>query len=224
SSVGRAVIDVTQGPNQRPLAIGEVFAIPEDSVLDTRSLDSLLANDVDPDGQTLTLVILSQPPSGQLEDLGAGHVRYTPARDVTGSIRFDYAVSDGELESLPVQVEILLLPVNDAPQAQPDLYSLAPGVSPLVLDSAAGVLANDHDPDGDTLLVTLIQPPSSGTLNLSLDGGLIYTPAEPRPPSDGFTYRVTDPAGLSADAPVQILLNGQPVGDQLFQSGFESVP
>ncbi|MGE4073527.1 MAG: Ig-like domain-containing protein [Lysobacterales bacterium] len=224
SSVGRAVIDVTQGPNQRPVAIGEVFAIPEDSVLDTRTLDSLLANDVDPDGQALTLVILSQPASGQLEGLGAGHIRYTPARDVTGSIRFDYAVSDGELESLPVQVEILLLPVNDPPQAQADVYVLAPGISPLMLDASAGVLANDHDPDGDTLLVTLIQAPNTGTLNLSLDGGLIYTPVEPRPPSDSFVYRITDPAGLSAEAPVQILLNGQPSGDQLFQSGFESAP
>jgi len=224
SSVGRAVIDVTQGPNQRPLAIGEVFAIPEDTVLDTRTLDSLLANDVDPDGQALTLVILSQPPSGQLEDLGAGHIRYTPARDVTGSIRFDYAASDGELQSLPVQVEILLLPVNDPPQAQADLYALARGVTPLTLNAALGVLANDHDPDGDTLLVTLVQPPSTGTLNLSLGGGLIYTPAEPRPLSDVFTYRVTDPAGLSAEAPVQILLNGQPAGDLLFKSGFELLP
>src|SRR5690606_30175334 len=59
TTVGRAIIDVTANGNQRPVATGEAFAIAEDSVLDTRSLESLLANDVDPEGQPLSLAILS---------------------------------------------------------------------------------------------------------------------------------------------------------------------
>lgn len=221
-AVGRAVIDVTRAVNQRPVAIGEVFAIPEDSMLDTRNLQSLLANDVDADGQPLTLVILTQPPRGQLEDLGAGHVRYTPVRDDTGTVSFDYTVSDVELQALPVQVEIILQPRNDAPQAVADLYALPPTQTALTLGPSLGVLANDLEPDGDTLLVSVVQAPASGTLNLSLDGSFLYTPANPRPASVGFIYRVTDPAGLSAQAPVQILLGGEPPGEIVFKSGFEA--
>ena len=222
SSVGRAVIDVTQALNQRPIAIGEVFSIPEDTVLDTRTLDSLLANDSDPDGQPLTFELLTMPPRGQLEVLSGGHVRYTPARDDTGTSRFDYTVSDGELQAVPVRVEIVLLPRNDAPQAQADLYSLAPQQPTLVINAATGVLANDVDPDGDVLIASVLQPPVTGSVNLGLDGSFVYTPAQPRPVSDVFTYRIVDPAGVAAEAQVTILLGGQPVGDSVFQSGFES--
>ena len=221
TSIGRAVIDVTQAANQRPIANGEVFALPEDTVLDTRTLESLLANDSDPEQQSLSLVILSQPPSGQLEVLGGGHIRFTPARDSTGSVRFDYTVSDGELQAVPVQVEIILLPHNDAPIATADLYSLPSAQAQLTVPAASGTLANDVDPDGDTLLVSIAQAPVSGSVNLALDGSFVYTPMQPRPNSDHFIYRIADPAGLSSQAQVDILLGVQPISDAVFQSGFE---
>lgn len=220
-SVGRAIIDVTQAPNQRPVAIGETFAIPEDTLLDTRQLQSLLANDVDADGQVLSLVMLTQPPRGTLEVFPGGHILYTPVRDDHGSMVFDYTVSDGELQAEPVQVQIQLLPQPDAPQAQPDLYSLAASEASLSVDAATGVLANDVDPDGDTLLATLVQPPSSGELNLGLDGGFTFTPPSPRPSSVEFSYRISDSSGQNAQASVRILLGGTPPADLIFAADFE---
>lgn len=222
SSIGRAVIDVTAAPNQRPTAIGEVFAIAEDTLLDTRTLESLLANDTDPEHQALSLVILSQPGSGQLEVLSGGHIRFTPARDSTGTVRIDYTVSDGELQAIPVQVEIVLLPHNDAPSATSDLYSLPLEQALLTVTAESGTLANDVDPDGDTLLASVVQGAVSGSVNLALDGSFVYTPMQPRPISDHFIYRVADPAGLSAQARVDILLGGPPPTDAIFQSGFEN--
>ena len=125
STIGRAIVDVTAAANQRPLAIGEVFAIAEDSVLDTRSLESLLANDRDPEGTPLSLVVLAPPTTGALEVLPEGHIRYVPARDAVGDIVIAYAVTDGVLESAPVEVRITLLPINDPPEAQADLYLVA---------------------------------------------------------------------------------------------------
>ena len=223
TSIGRVAVDVTVAANRRPVAFGEAFAIPEDTVLDTRALASLLANDFDPDGQPLTLRLLSQPARGHLQTLSGGHIIYTPQRDDTGVVGFDYTVSDGELEAVPVRVEITLLALNDPPIAAADLYPLAPQAGALSIAASDGVLRNDVDPDGDQLLVTLLQPPTAGTLSLRLDGGFFYSPLPgPRPLSDRFIYRIADPAGRQAQAPVDILLAGQiPLSDVLFKSGFE---
>lgn len=219
----RVAIDVTTGANQRPIAIGETFAIPEDTVLDTTTLGSLLANDVDPDGQPLTLVIVAPPTRGSLEVLPGGHIRYTPARDDTGSVHVGYTVSDGVLTAVPVEVEIVLLARNDQPQAGPDLYSLPTGQTGLTVSAEFGVLANDRDPDGDTLVTSVVTPPGSGSLNLGLDGSFIYVPGSPRPATDQFSYRVSDPAALNAVGSVRIVLDQQVPGDNLFYAGFEGL-
>jgi large repetitive protein len=224
SAIGRVAVDVSIAANRRPLAIGEAFVIPEDSVLDTRTLESLLANDVDPDGQPLTLRLLTQPGRGQLQTLIGGHIVYTPLRDDVGLVGFDYTVSDGELEAIPVRVAITLLPLNDPPVASADLYVLSPQASALNVQAAQGLLRNDVDPDGDQLVATLLQAPTAGTVALGLDGGFLYSPMPgPRPPIDRFLYRITDPSGRSSQAPVDISLNGQvPSSDVIFKSGFES--
>lgn len=222
ATIGRAVIDVTPAPNQRPLAIGEVFAIAEDSVLDTRALESLLANDHDPEGMPLTLVMPTPPPAGTLEVFPDGHIRYVPERDAVGDVVMPYTVSDGVLESEAVEVRITLLPVQDPPYAQSDLYLLAPDQSVLAVDAAAGVLANDLDVDGDALVAELVRTPAHGTLDLGLDGSFIYRPGTPRPASDGFRYRARDSANQAAEAEVVIDLGGDSASDPIFTNGFET--
>ncbi len=221
STTGRVRIDITASGNRRPIAQGEQFVIPEDSVLDTRQIESLLANDYDPDGQSLSLVVLGTPPHGTLETLPGGHVRYVPGRDATGEVRIPYTVSDGELEAVPVLLSILLTPQPDAPVAQPDLYRIAPGTTNFVVPVANGVLANDRDPDGDTLTATLLTPPSAGALNLGLDGSFVYTVPLPTPTQTTFRYRAADASGRSADAEVTLLMNAVPAPDPIFRSGFE---
>ncbi len=222
TTLGRAVIDVTQSPNQRPVAVGEQFLLPEDTVLDTRDLDSLLANDFDPEGQPLTLHILTAPSLGVLEQFDGGHVRYTPARDSHGSFVIEYEVSDGELSSLPVQVEITLQPVNDPPTANADVYVVPDGAD-LTVAAAQGVLTNDSDPDTDTLVATVVVPPAQGQLNLGLDGSLNYLPPNPRPAQESFRYRVADPSGAAAEAQVDLLMNATPPPDPIFANGYESL-
>jgi VCBS repeat-containing protein len=223
--VGRVAIDVTVTANQRPIAVGEVFAIPEDSVLDTRTLESLLANDRDPEGQPLTLHIVTPPTAGTLEVLDGGHIRYVPARDATGDVRIGYSVSDGVLDSAPVEVRITLLPVNDAPLAQPDLFSMTASALSLNMDSAHGLLHNDHDVDGDVLIASVVRAPQFGTLSLGLDGSFVYTPVMLHAEHDGFRYRIADPAGLWSEAEAEIV-TGTTTGtpDPIFKSGFESTP
>ena len=60
---------------------------------------------------------------------------------------------------------------------------------------AAGVLANDSDPDpGQTATLTaeLVTPPTHGTLTINPDGTFTYTPAASYTGPDSFAYRAKD--------------------------------
>lgn len=51
--------------------------------------------DSDPDGDSLTVTAVGDPPNGTAEHLGAGNVRYTPDAGFHGTDAFSYEVSDG---------------------------------------------------------------------------------------------------------------------------------
>jgi len=94
----------------------------------------------------------------------------------------------------------------------------------LVID-APGVLANDTDVDSASKRVNTatIGAPSHGTLALTADGKVVYTPASGYQGSDSFTYKANNgtwsrDAGvvMSADsnlATVSIIVNGRPVAN-----------
>ena len=64
-------------------------------------------------------------------------------------------------------------PTNDPPAASSEEYHTSED-TPLMIDAAAGLLANDSDPDGDPLQATMATGPTNGTLTLSADGSISY--------------------------------------------------
>ena len=64
---------------------------------------------------------------------------------------------------------------NRPPVAGADSYSM--NENTLLVMAAPGVLANDTDPDGNSLTALQVAAPSHGALNLNPDGSFIYTPA-----------------------------------------------
>lgn len=66
------------------------------------------------------------------------------------------------------------------------------------------VLANDTDPNGDSLSVSTITGPQHGTAVRNADGTVTYTPATSYVGSDSFTYTVSDGQGGTATASVSI--------------------
>jgi RHS repeat-associated protein len=93
--------------------------------------------------------------------------------------------------SAPTTTSIFVIPVNDAPVANPDFYSVAQGATLTIL--APGVLGNDTDKEGDTLMASVVTGPTHGTLNLSANGSFTYQPAANNTStSDSFIYRATD--------------------------------
>jgi MYXO-CTERM domain-containing protein len=80
--------------------------------------------------------------------------------------------------------------IGGGPVGADDAYSAAPDAE-LVLDAAAGVLANDEAPRGD-LTAVLATTPANGSIELQADGSFRYTPLEGFLGTDSFSYEASD--------------------------------
>ena len=98
--------------------------------------------------------------------------------------------------STTLAVSIAIADVNEKPVGASDSYSTR-FIDNLVVN-IPGVLANDSDPDGNSLNVVLVSGPSVGVLVLQSDGSFSYAPAPNFVGSVTFAYQVTDGA-LSSD-------------------------
>ncbi len=99
--------------------------------------------------------------------------------------------------------------INDRPTAVADAYPVNEGASLNV--SAAGVLGNDTDPEGNPLTASLVSTTSYGALTLNPDGSFSYTPGADFFGSDSFTYRASD--GMAASTPATVTITVNPVND-----------
>ena len=87
---------------------------------------------------------------------------------------------------------------NEAPTAEDSKFETYKNIPGEVRLKAA-------DPEGDTLTVTIVKEPNRGTLDISPEGTVTYTPTENKVGKDFFTYTVTDTAGnTSSEATVRI--------------------
>src|SRR5262249_17509984 len=78
---------------------------------------------------------------------------------------------------------------------------------------AAGLLANDSDPDGDALAAEVADLPGHGSLSLQADGSFLYTPEADYYGVDSFAYRVSD--GVLVTGPVLVTITVEEEGDEL---------
>ncbi|HEY0548048.1 MAG TPA: Ig-like domain-containing protein, partial [Verrucomicrobiae bacterium] len=194
SSVVSAVITVTP-INDPPVAANDDYTVNEDTVL-TVTLPGLLANDVDPDGDALTSVLLSNVTHGALTLNPDGSFVYTPAANFHGVDSFLYRAGDGASFSSAALVRITVAPVNDMPIARDDSYTTTEDTTLTI--PLPGALANDSDADGDVLTAIMVSNPAHGSLSLNSNGGFVYRPNTNYNGMDTFTYRATD-GGLASD-------------------------
>jgi VCBS repeat-containing protein len=181
--------------NAAPVATNDVYTTDEDTALTVPTLDvnGVLFNDNDADSNPLTAILVSGPAHGILNLNANGSFTYTPAENYAGDDSFTYKVNDGTVDSNTATVTITVNPVNDAPVAIDDSYTVVstPGET-LSVQAIAGVLANDTDVDGDPLTATVVDGVEHGSLVFNSDGSFTYTPAENYAGDDSFTYKVND--------------------------------
>jgi len=201
----RGAGSTTTSANSAPVASNDAVTTQEDTplVLDVR------ANDIDPDGDTLSVKSVVQPTNGNavIATTGenAGRVVYQPRANFSGVDSFAYVVSDGMLTA-PAVVMVTVTAVNDPPAAAPDAGTTGEDAA-VVID----VLANDTDRDDDRLTVTAVTPPGHGSATLvttGVDAGRVrYVPAANFSGEDSFTYTVSDGAATQT-AVVTITVTG----------------
>jgi VCBS repeat-containing protein len=186
--------------NDAPVAAADTYSTVEDTAL-TVAAPGVLGNDSDPDGDTLSALVESQPSHGTLTLNANGSFTYVPAANFNGSDSFTYRASDSHASGEAI-VTINVTAVNDAPAATADAYTTTEDTALTV--AAPGVLSNDSDPEGDALSAALVAGPGHGTLTLNANGSFTYTPAANFNGSDSFTYRAGDGSLTSGLATVTI--------------------
>jgi hypothetical protein len=179
-------------PNDAPIAVDDNATASEDGIV----VLAVLANDSDPEGDTLTIVSMTQPAHG-FAAINDTTITYTPAANYHGNDAFAYTISDG-LSTSSANVILVVNPVNDAPVAHNDGATTTAG-TPVAIE----VLANDIDPDGDGLTITGSTQPANGSVSIR-GASVDYTPNGGFIGTDGFQYTVGDGAGGTATATVAV--------------------
>ncbi|MBA6392140.1 tandem-95 repeat protein, partial [Colwellia sp. BRX10-3] len=174
----------------------------------TITFASLLANDNDIDGDTLTLDTSAIPTAtkGVLTLSGASFI-YTPTANVNGTDTFTYKIDDGSGTLVDGTVNLTINAVNDAPVAGVDSYTFDEDVTLAKLVSDGdNLLGNDTDEENDTLTITLDTDAINGTLTLGSDGSFSYVPDANFNGADSFVYQVDDGNGGTDTATVNLTI------------------
>lgn len=206
-STATATVSITIRPiNDPPIAVDDELIVDEGDVR-VVSAPGLLVNDSDAEGDVLAISLVNGPANGTV-DLGTdGTVTYTHDGSETNSDSFTYQVSDGNATALAT-VNVIITPVNDAPLAFPDAFTVDQGGTLEI--ATPGVLGNDTDVENDPLSVSLDDGPVNGQVTLNPDGSLTYIHDDSKTLTDSFTYEVADQLGASDTATVTITVNPVP--------------
>ncbi|PQO34778.1 tandem-95 repeat protein [Bremerella cremea] len=191
-----ATVSITVVPvNDKPVAVDDEVSTAEDVPV----VIALLSNDSEVDGDSLGIVSTTNPLHGNVVVHADNTVTYSPSANYNGTDSFTYTISDGNGGTDTATVSITVTQVNDEPVAVDDETSTAED-TPIVID----VLSNDNDVDGDSLTITSVSSPASGSVLINVDSTITYTPNLNFHGSDSFTYSIADGNGGTDMATVTV--------------------
>lgn len=223
SAQGEVVIVSTDGAatNQPPVLEPDAVTVRAGDVVSI----PVLANDVDPEGDDLTVLpdLPTQPPSDRgLAFVSGSVVRFVaPERPMT--VRFDYSATDGE-NTASSQIAVTVL--GDGQNAPP----VAPTIEARVLAGStvkipiplAGI-----DPDGDSVRLEGIgvDAPQLGRAVTPVGTDSITYEAfrSSAGSTDSFTYRVSDHRGARAEGVIRVGVAPRPATNGPPQPGTDRV-
>ncbi|MBD9574350.1 retention module-containing protein [Pseudomonas sp. PDM23] len=201
----------TVGGTSLTHTVGELVT-NEDTAL-TIAPQTLLGNDSDVDGDSLTIVSVQNAVNGSVK-LEGGNVVFTPAKDVNGSGSFTYTISDGHGGTSTATVTVGINAVNDAPEAKNDQQTTGENNTYNGQVPAATDIDSAVNPNGYSLVQSV--GAGNGTLTFNANGSYVFNPGtdfdslnvgESRQVT--FTYTAKDAQGaVSAPATVTITVTG----------------
>jgi len=186
---------IVDNANDDPIAIDDFDGTIEEVPITT----DVLVNDVDLEGDVLTITSVNQPTNGTVVNNGNGTITYTPNANFNGSDSYLYNITDGNGGSATATVTIYINPIQDPPTAVDDIVS-----TPMDVQVTSNVLANDFDVDGDVISVINVVPGANGSVVNNGDGTITYTPNSGFTGVDIITYTITDGKGSISSATVTI--------------------
>jgi len=176
------IIDVS---NRAPVALNDSYATSENVTLNIAA-PGVLTNDSDPDGDSLTAILVSGPTHGTLTLNSNGSFTYTPNGNYNGPDSFTYKANDGKADSNVATVSIAVNPVNSQPVAISQPVTTDE-------DTPKGITltGSDLETPAASLIFAVTSGPTHGTLSGTVPN-LTYTPKKDYNGSDSFKFTVTD--------------------------------
>jgi lysophospholipase L1-like esterase len=190
-------------------AVDDVVSVEEDHSITI----PVLANDVDPDGGTITLLAVTPGKNGT-SSIVDNQVVYTPKNNFNGEEQLTYTIQDSTGLPSRANIAITVVPVNDPPAAVDD--------SALTSSDAAVTIApleNDTDPEADSLSLLSTAAPSHGQL-VTDHNNLIYIPEAGFSGTDTFAYTVSDSHGATDTAYITVTVS---IPDLLVHLALDSI-
>ena len=215
-----ASVTVTVNPvNDAPEAVDDRFELTQEGgpILEDNpvviSLERLVANDIDLDGDTLTMIAARSTGGGRATLLDNQTVLFEPNANFNGEASFEYTVDDGQGGSSSATAIIVYQAVNDRPDAVNDSYRseelpvLRGQQDQDLTIPIIELLKNDFDIEG--FAVTFENATGAVNGDLVVDGGnIIFTPDPGYFGEATFGYSITDPEGLVDGALVTLNFSG----------------
>lgn len=169
--------------NHRPVAVDDHYTAVSGAPLYLPA-PAQIANDTDADGDALEWAGSGGQAMGTWTTFSDGWSLYTPPVGFVGTDRLTYTVRDEHGLVSANQAEITIEVVqgdgepNTPPVPVPDRYFVPAGQT-ITVPAGEGLLANDHDADGDQLAVLVAYDAlSHGEAEVAPDGSFTFT-AEP---------------------------------------------
>ncbi len=155
------------GVNDSPVANDDFLTTPEDVVL----TGTVSGNDTDDNTAALTYSLITPPASGSFVLSSNGNFTYTPAANYNGVVTLVYSACDSQSSCDNATVTITVSPINDAPVAVDDNYSINEETN-----LTGTVAPNDFDIDSNTLTYSFISTTVGGTTTINADGTFSFLP------------------------------------------------
>ena len=169
---------------------------------DTDLVATVQATDADNDAVTFTKT--GNPAHGQITAFATtGAFTYRPTASFSGTDSFTIQAAD-PTHQVAATITITVTAMNGAPTVRDDIATVA--ASNAVVD----VLANDVDPDGDPLTITIESGPTYGTASVVNGKVQLSLPAGFKG-FNRFTYRATDSRGAGGTATAAVFVDTTPV-------------
>ena len=200
----------------KPIAGDDAYQTDQDLTLVVSTINGVLTNDTDPNGDTLTATLVDDATNGSVTLQADGSFSYTPDAGFSGTDSFTYVASDvaESSEVATVTINVASTSNNTAPVANDDVYTVTEDTN---FAATLSVRFNDTDADGDTLTTRLVEGGMNGTVgidgpvNFEMSGLFTYIPDPDFNGTDTFTYVVND--GESDSNVATVTINVTPVND-----------